>query len=88
MNTNMSAPKKSLAKRAAAALLMGGGIAIAGLGLASGTAQADPGPQDHQPPSYSQDHQPHSWYSEFDHQWYWCWFDFFNWCWHYSPYQP
>jgi hypothetical protein len=86
MNTNKSAPKQSLTKRVAAALLMGGGIAIAGFGLASGTAQADPGPQDHQ--SHSSSYESHSWYSESDHQWYWCWFDFFNWCWHYSPYQP
>lgn len=33
---------KSIGKRAAAAILLSGAVALAGLGLASGTAQADP----------------------------------------------
>jgi hypothetical protein len=71
-----AAKPKSIGKRAAlaATLLVSSGLALAGLGLASGTAQADPGPA----PLHYQTHHDDDWYPWWCFDWDWdhCHYDF------------
>ena len=62
---------KSIARRTIAAALLSGGLAVAGFGLASGTAQAAPSPAP-----------GHFWnYCEYDDHWY-----FWDWDWDWDHY--
>lgn len=82
MTNNNPAKRQSLAKRAAAAALLSGSMALAGMGLTAGTAQAQPSIP--APQTWGHDYCSWAWWDWEHCHYYWHWYD---WDWKHSDHK-